>query len=315
MPNFDGGHYFLTVLAPIRTEPEYDPKSGAIRSHRRMLMQALALMPLSEITDASKEGKGRATSPFARTTCTHLARFVVIDGPAYNGRESGDSLLGKIPVWPFKAGDPLTAQPVDQLTAPYLLFVADFDGTDGTDATLESYTNTLWHHMAAELTDVLQHCTGFDKNPSAKSFYRYVKLCQVETTMPFNDYWTEPMGLNDATPWLLGGIVAIAVVAGLVGWKVSWLLALGIVALGVYTIYRLILARGQKPLPTAAGSDLPSVLKALYLQQHFAHFMIDHQGAADADLHVAFGHFLQAHVPRVLDGPATQAPGVIPSPR
>ena len=34
---------------------------------------------------------------------------------------------------------------------------------------------------------------------------------------------------------------------------------------------------------------------------------------ADADrLHAAFGRFLSEHVPVRLDGPATQAPGVIP---
>jgi hypothetical protein len=314
MPNFDGGHYFLTVLAPIKPGADYDPKSHASRSHRHMLMQALSLMPLSEITGASKV-VDTPVSPFARTTCTHLARFVVIDGAAFNGRESGDSLLAKLPFWPFKEGDKLTAQPVDQLTTPYLLFVADFDASNGYDATLESFTDTLWHHMQPELTEVFQHCIDFDENPDAKSFFRYVKRCQIETTMPFNDYWTEPPPLADATRWLLGGLAASVIVAILVGLKVSWLLALLVLAVGIYMIYRLILARGLKPLPAAPNSDLPSVLKALYLQQHFAQFMMDHQGCGDADLHAAFERFLQAHAPSDLDGPATQAPGVIPAAR
>ena len=58
-------------------------------------------------------------------------------------------------------------------------------------------------------------------------------------------------------------------------------------ALGIYALYRFILHRGQKPLPTAPGSDLPSVLKALYLQRHFARFAIDQQGVTDAGLHAA----------------------------
>ena len=32
MPNFDGGHYFLTVLAPVKPGTEPDPVTGASRS-------------------------------------------------------------------------------------------------------------------------------------------------------------------------------------------------------------------------------------------------------------------------------------------
>ena len=134
MPNFDGGHYFLTVLAPVKPGAEPDPVTGASRSHRHLLMQALSLMPLSEITEASKVGKGATNSPFARTTCTHLARFVVIDAPAFNGRESGDYAARQAPRRPFKPVDKLTAQPVDRLSSPYLLFAADFDADRGDDA-------------------------------------------------------------------------------------------------------------------------------------------------------------------------------------
>ena len=35
-----------------------------------------------------------------------------------------------------------------------------------------------------------------------------------------------------------------------------------------------IVAKAQAPLPTAPDSDLPSVLKALYLQQRFTDFAI-----------------------------------------
>ena len=126
--------------------------------------------------------------------------------------------------------------------------------------------------------------------------------------MPFNDYWTEPPALTDATRLLIGGLVAS---------RSSPLLLAGEGQLAARPARFRARAstlctvsfwhRGQKPLPTAPGSDLPSVLKALYLQRHFARFAIDHQGVTDADLHAAFGTFLTAHAPSDRDGP-TQAP-------
>jgi hypothetical protein len=311
MPNFDGGHYFLTVLAPIREDAEYDPATKGVRSHRHLLMQALATMPLSEITDHSADVATPA-SPFARTDCTHLARFVVIDDPAYNGRQSGDSLLGKIPFWPFSGGDKLVAQPVDRLGASYLLFAADFDAPDGSEASLRRYTDTLWHHMAPEFAALFRHCVGFAGNPGAEDFFHYVRRCQTETTMPFNDYWTGPLPVPNGQRWLVGGLAASVLAAAVAALTLSWALFLPVLALGLYILYRAILAVGARPFPTAPGSDLPTVLKALYLQRQFTRFALDHQDA-DADrLHAAFGRFLSEHVPVRLDGPATQAPGVIP---
>ena len=40
MPNLDGGHYFLTVLAPIRTDTMIDPIIGRSRSHRHLLRRS-----------------------------------------------------------------------------------------------------------------------------------------------------------------------------------------------------------------------------------------------------------------------------------
>jgi hypothetical protein len=58
------------------------------------------------------------------------------------------------------------------------------------------------------------------------------------------------------------------------------------------------------------GASLPEVLKAIYLQQHFAEFVVDTQGVGPAALHAAFGDFLQAHRPGDIAAP-TQAPGLI----
>jgi len=71
-----------------------------------------------------------------------------------------------------------------------------------------------------------------------------------------------------------------------------------------------IVAKAQAPLPTAPDSDLPSVLKALYLQQRFTDFAIAQQGADDEALYAAFKEFMDTHKPTDVNGP-TQPPGVI----
>jgi hypothetical protein len=86
--------------------------------------------------------------------------------------------------------------------------------------------------------------------------------------------------------------------------------ALVAVLAGIAFAYRMVMSRGAKPFPQAPGSDLRSVLKALYLQQKFGRFVIDHQGATPQALNRAFGEFLGDHRPTDLERP-TQAPGVI----
>ncbi len=120
MPNLDGGHYFLTVLAPIRVDLIVDKIPGRSRSHRHQLAQKLALLATGRQTAASPPDAW--PSPFAANTLNHLARFVIIGGPPYNGRLSGDTLLGVL-----RDINPLTPQPVDRLSVPYLLFAADID--------------------------------------------------------------------------------------------------------------------------------------------------------------------------------------------
>ena len=327
MPNFDGGHYFLTVLAPVMVGASAGADSF---SHRQRLLEALARMPTAEVTTSSR-GEG-GNSPFARNTATHLARFVLIDGPAFNGRLSGDTLIGKL------AGvDPLAQQEADRLSTPFLLFAADFDAADGSDAELRRYTDTLWSTMQPELREVFGFCYGFEAVTSAERFFDYVKRCQVETTMPFNDYWPEgaveklsempvPIGKIRAGALAAGGIVAAWLASLLLGavlpdgplrewaafvarWGLLVVpLMLAAAALYLYSLYRRVMARGREPFPE--GAKLPEVLKALYLQQQFARFAIDTQGKSDADLHAAFGAFLARHRPGDLAGP-TQPPGVI----
>src|SRR5262245_64545505 len=86
MPNIDGGHCFLTVLAPIRGERMVGPIVGWSYSHQHQLAQKLALLATGRQTAASPPDVWQ--SPFAKNQLNHFARFVIINGPAFNGRVS-----------------------------------------------------------------------------------------------------------------------------------------------------------------------------------------------------------------------------------
>jgi hypothetical protein len=331
MPNLDGGHYFLTVLAPVRVDIMIDPDEiGRSRSHRQMLAQKLALIATGKQTAESPPNA--RPSPFSLNTLNHLARFVIINGPAFNGRMSGDALVSAV-----RAVNPLAPQPVDQLGTPFLLFAADIDAQAEGDA-LRAYTDALWATMKRDLVIIFGHCVGFDGIDSAEGFYAYIKRCQIETTMPFNDYWPDGLDVKDksleigalkpvgiatvgATAiWLaillLHGIFAVfgahnAVaewIAAAAMWGVIVVpLLIVLVLLMAWSLYRKVFRQGMTPFPTAPGADLPSVLKSLFIQQHFTRFAIEAQGLSDTDLHARFGAFLGATKPNDTAAPTQQA--------
>ena len=343
MPNFDGGHYFLTVLAPVRTDFIQDKIPGRSRSHRAQLAQKLALIPTGKQTAASPDNAW--PSPFSRNTLNHLARFVLIDGPAFNGRNSGDSLVAAI-----QGVDPLVPQPIDRFERPYLLFAADIDAQYGDgDAALRTYTDALWTTMRDDLTVIFGHCAGFDGITTADAFHTYIRRCQVETTMPFNDYWAhDELKAKPSTPKKASTFNLATFAMKLVGWAAcawavallldiilsafhlhgpvqywaSWIVLrfgigllalLVVVAIAAWIAYRYFMNKGLKPFPTAPGSDLPSVLKSLFIQQHFTHLAIEAQGLDAAALHARFGAFLKAAQPGDPQRP-TQAPGEFHAP-
>ncbi len=335
MPNFDGGHYFLTVLAPVRTEPLPDFKEGYTRSHPTALAQRLALLPTGRQSDGLPSDAW--PSPFSRNTLNHFTRFAIIEDPHFNGRVSGDALVTAVAgALNLKSGQPLRAQPDDRLTTPFLLFAADFDAQGKSEAEgLRAYAEALWTTMAKELTSIFAHCYGFENVKSADDFHDYLRKCQIETTRPFNDYWADGLKAGNMTGalWIFG-VMAFVSVIGLGAWLIAlatfgggwllkmephwpqhwprwmhwlpwepwgaaeWLVVLPIAAWLIGFIALKLLDRfGKTPFPTAPDSDLPSVLKGLFLQQHFTHLAIDVQGLDDAALHARFGAFLSATHP------------------
>ncbi|MDJ0608865.1 MAG: hypothetical protein QNJ67_07790 [Kiloniellales bacterium] len=313
MPNFDGGHYFLTVLVPIKNDPFVDDE-GRHRSRPDTLREILGNLP----TAHQREGGHQvaAESPFMRNKQTHLARFVVINDVIFNGRVPSDAVLSKL----SEGGNPIIPGPVDRLNRPYLLFAADIDTETGDNSALDGYLAGLWKDMGKELRAIFEHCERFtDDVKDAKDFCAYIRKCQLETTMPFNDYWAE--GLPAKNPPLkkillavLAAFGAAALWLGFGQWGLwGWILAaIVVVALTAVFAYGFVTVKGGKRLPTAPDSDLRSILKALYLQQNFVNFAIKNQGASDEDLHANFGKFLKEHKPQDLDSP-TQDPGVIRS--
>jgi hypothetical protein len=335
MPTFDGGHYFLTVLVPVRTDPI--PDGSAFTSPVHALRKRLAMLPPAQQTPACCDEQ----SPFARNTRNHFARFVIIDDVAYNGRQTENSIcLALRNAFSKIKTNLVDAQPQDHLTCPFLLFSADFDAASGADTERDSYLATLWNTMEAELRDIFAHCERFDSVNDPASFAKYIASCQIETTMPFNDYYVDigetvkslpvwPIDKNlipagaGAIVFLLG-LVIFCFMSGMSG-LIVMLLGAAVLAGGLWLANASLSTAGAKPFPAAPDSNLPAVLKALYLQRVFTRFAIQKQMlAVDPDsaeqLHAAFGNFAADNQPENLgvtnDQPdlhyaQTQKPGII----
>ncbi|MGD9295319.1 MAG: hypothetical protein PVI41_10595 [Roseobacter sp.] len=333
MPDLDSGHYFLTTLAPIKDSATAANMHG---SYTQAVRIALAKLP-SAIQSPATEKIGQ-NSPFARNTRTHLARMFVLNDVVFNGRVGRNALAASL-----LGDDPADVKPVDRLNTSYLVFCADIDAVLEDGAPLpkelspsqqrrvrEAYAIRLWETMEAELREIYMNCEGFDGVDSAQDFADYLNRCHVETTMPFHDYYLElPKFHHLPLKWLIAAValpllfslfalvLRLSGVMQVPGVGIDTLLGfvLGLVVTGAaaYAAVSYALRNGEKPLPPAKYDDLPSVLKALYLQQKFADFVVEAQGASPQDLHKQFGAFVETHKPADRRAP-TQSPGVIAAP-
>ena len=316
MANIDGGHYFLTTLIPVRRDP-VARADGSFTSPSHVLREMLAILPTAQQSPACIAAGFE--SPFSRCTRTHFVRAVVIDQPMYNGRDAGNSLVQGL-----RGVDLLAHEPVDNLSCPYLMFCADFDAhVDEDDGGLASWAEGLWSKMGPELRAVGASCVGFEQVVDGPSFSRWLKRCQIETTMSFNDYYVPMPDLHGYTMPALAvrfgiGLVALSAVAW---WLLEalaaspwWmLLAVPVAAvLAVVGVLWLLWSKGSKPFPAGADTDLPAILKALHVQQKFALLAADLQGVDARTVHARFGAFLAEVRPDDTSTP-TQKPGVIRS--
>ena len=332
MPDLDSGHIFLTTMAPIKPgAPADDPQT----SYEQRVRIALAKFPTANQSPATV---GDAfNSPFARNLRNHLARMFVLNDTIYNGRITQNPLVAQL-----QGNKQIVPQPVDRLNAPYLVFCADVDAVTQDGAPLPAtltdsqqtevraaYARTLWDTMEEELRDVYSNCFDFETVNSADDFARYLDRCHVETTMPFHDYYLEldnakfhdlpikPLLYGVLAPLAFGVLTLVMWLFGmahlpLLGWATlpTWIVSL-ILGVGLaYVAIRFAISNGEKPLAPAKYDDLPSVLKALYIQQKFSDFFIENQGSPPDKLYAAFGRFVQEHDPQNRFE-KTQKPGVI----
>jgi hypothetical protein len=314
MPNIDGGHYFLSLLAPVRLGETALP-DGRLTTHSHILREELSTLPTAQQSEVS--AATGLNSPFARCTRTHFLRLVVIDQPMFNGRDPANPLVNAA-----RKVDPLVHQKFDVLSRPWLLLAADFDRRpDEPDNGLTSWAEGLWHQAEPEMRAIFSHCHGFEQVESAAAFAGFVRRCQVETTMSFNDYWPgRPPLKAESIRRVAIGTLAVAAGATALLWALLrpeslwWLLPLVLVGLvaGVGAAIWRLWHVGKKPFPPAPDSDLPNVLKALHVQQRFGFLAEAVQGMAPQALHRSFGDWLAEVRPSDVAGP-TQPPGVIRS--
>lgn len=299
MPNIDNGHYFLTALVPLLISADASA-DGMIATPANRLRNLLAMMPTSG-GDFSPSLYGEEVSdirisPFARNTLNHFVRFAVIEDVNYNGRMNGDGIVEAL-----THVDPAVPQPIDHLSRPYLLFSVEFDPNPHGAPEPDVYLDKLWTTMEPQLRAIFQYCYKFVEVKSAGDFVRYIKRCQIETTMPFGNYWTTRPPLKRIA--VAPTVVTAVVVGGLAGWGAArlslqlggwrWLLAL-VLGLVVAIAVAAIAAKrhAARSFPAAPQSDLETILKSLYLQRAFVAFATDHQADDPAALHLAFGKFL-----------------------
>lgn len=309
MADYDAGHYFLTVAAPVERNGMV-MVNGKRRSRIDHLRDTLASLPTAQQDEFSSETM--LNSPFARVPGTHFARFFVLDDVRYNGRRPSNPILNLI----FNV-QMSVAERVDQLPHAYLVMTIDFDAMDGSKASLRAYTNDLWRHMSEELQMIFGNCIGFDSVNSEQSFFDFLRRMQLHTTMPFNDYWTSAPPITNPLPLfaaIAAGVPAMALaiwISGIWAWS-PWGLAALASLIVVAAIIVITIKRGLTPFPRAPDSDLASILKAAYIQQMFVGFMIDNLGRGGTDLYAAFEAFRTTHRPDAVQGP-TQPSGILTS--
>lgn len=337
MPNFDSGTYFLTALLPVSLSTVDDGAAPTSAVHA--LRKEIAKISTIQLTLAD----GLSQSPFAGNTLNHFARLSVIEDVAYVGRDQPYALFVKLgqllPGALAKKFNPIIAQPQDHLANPFLLLAVDFDAKDSSDETRDAYLKTLWNTAHEQIAKIFKYCEAFEQRVAdADSFAAYIADCQLETTMPFHDYWPNnvPVAALPELSW--GKAFGIFFAAALpvffvvdyfgphfLGFLWTLIALAAAVAAGVFAGVRYIENFGQAPFPPAsyAGetepcATLPQVLKGLHLRRVFTRFAIDAQSLAadpaDAEgakkLYDAFGDFLAREKPGDLNEP-TQPPGVI----
>jgi hypothetical protein len=137
-------------------------------SHNRS-GQAYSLTVLTPVQDGHELDLARGLdalesadrSPLANVAGTHFARWVVIGDVVYEGAEQGER---------------------DHLQHPRLLFTSNFDGE------LEPYLDGLRTGLGASADAIWGHCIGYPGSADARSFSRYLRAHQIDSSLFFAAY-------------------------------------------------------------------------------------------------------------------------------
>jgi hypothetical protein len=153
MSNHADRAYGLMVLCPLESETGLDVSPEAF------LRDLLNDLPTDD------------KSPMAAVPNTYLCRFFVLNDVVYQGK-------------------PAT---LDHLKSKYLVFVAEIHAPQEED--VDDYLRNMWRLSGGgELVPrVWQHCIGFRAVKHADDFVKYMRRCQVDTTLYFNGSTDEPL--------------------------------------------------------------------------------------------------------------------------
>jgi hypothetical protein len=343
VPTFDGGYCFLTALLPISTQ--YVVRTGDTESSPvELVREALSQLGPAHQSPPTMDGPD---SPFAHDDKTHFARLAVIDTTIFNGRMPTDAILDQsdrllarpvdelncpylMVVIDFDArrGDP--AELREYLEGLWVRSAAElkpvFKHCFGFPK--ESDGKAFAEYVMARQIDTTMPFNDYrpDDTPakapppraSNSGTFRIIKYAVFAFYAVFFGVLyliCDRLGLIFDGPTTTSNVWAHI-------WYYVWPLAFAaeIVVLIAFPglimaacAFALINAGASKRFPFKTGSDLPSVLKALYLQREFGAFVIAAQNNrhTDAQLQASFAAFVTAHRPGQ-NGPPTQEAGRIP---
>jgi len=345
MPTYDGGHCFLTALLPISTKFVETGSSQSSPVH--LVRDALSSLAPAHQTLPTMGGPD---SPFADDNKTHFARFAVIDDTIYNGRRPTDAIFDQsdrliaqpidqlncpylLFVADFDAPEGSPSELQDYLENLWNLSPEEFgdvfkhchkfpknpNARDFADFVARHQIETTMPFNDYRPDDTpLKSRPAKVSNSTAGRLVKYAigavyvaLCCGLYVLLDHfglildDDYFKSASFLANVWYYLWpvafsAQILLIIITPGVV-----------VAALG----YALVSAVAAKPFLRKPGSDLPSVLKALYLQRKFIHFVIDAQDKKfdDAALQAEFLKFVKACQPENINTPSLSQPaGAIP---
>ncbi len=167
MANRSGNAYGLTVLSPI--------KNGHVAgvSYADNLRNQLHRWGIHQ------------NSPMAKVPETYLCRLFLLDDvvlEAKPGADFGSTSNAFLSIFSDKfrlSGLPV----VDHLNSKYLVFSSNFYTPISGD--LDTYLKNMWSVIADDIKSVWGNCVAFDQVDDETSFIRYIKRCQLTTSLFF----------------------------------------------------------------------------------------------------------------------------------